>query len=354
MNASVPNPASPEWEAALTEYEAAKLAFDDQDAKRDISDEGDQRLGALLDILNAARSRVLRCPVSDLASRQAKLDIIKAAGDCLEPEDLARDLLAAPVAAKPEAVVLWDQDLLTLGDQFRREHAAPHEDDPEGWVYRLGGIASKISAQPATTLDGVLVKAQAYAWCRDDGNGGIEPLTEDNDTTDYALASSIMDDLFRLSSGAAVVGSETPLFETDAELIELGEHFRRVKGELRPLEEAMPPHADPDSIERQRRLYDEEADILDRSRKLRATTDAGRRVKAWLAFEYLPNSDVDRFDDVDHELVRSVLSDVLGFGQIDIQALQLDDLLERFIAGSYTPWADGPAPALLTVELEAA
>ncbi len=99
-----------------------------------------------------------------------------------------------------------DAALLELGRRLDLAWAAEHaaqstcsEEDEgdqefEAFVDATGAIVGEIEALPATTLEGLRVKAVALHWCR----GGDLPLSWGAETTDERLAESIVNDLLRL------------------------------------------------------------------------------------------------------------------------------------------------------------
>lgn len=98
-----------------------------------------------------------------------------------------------------------DAALLELGRELDAAWAAERvarddDSDPEGV---LGDAAADVSAAvahriekvPARTLDGLLVKARAVAWCV----CGDEFTPEEDATTDLRLAHGIVEDLRRIA-----------------------------------------------------------------------------------------------------------------------------------------------------------
>ena len=106
---------------------------------------------------------------------------------------LVAGLLASPVLS----VAVVDTDLPALGREldaaWREELAAylarPRADDPQVLATEAATsvIVERIVAIPATSLDGMRVKAQAFAWA----HGGFDP----NDRTDMRVLTSLMRDL---------------------------------------------------------------------------------------------------------------------------------------------------------------
>lgn len=119
---------------------------------------------------------------------------------------------AAPAATHP------DDALLRLGQLFEAEWAkerdlwaAAHLDWPgaesdliaeraEQQSDRTSELAKQIAITPARTLDGMRIKARAFAWTR-----GDEPLEMDmfGETIDCRLAASILMDLERIIETSA-------------------------------------------------------------------------------------------------------------------------------------------------------
>jgi len=125
---------------------------------------------------------------------------------------LATKSVAAVAAAAIPAVALAseptsaDAALLALGEQLEAAWAATtaayekYRDDPSLEAGVITDVADKaaaaivhqIEAVPASTIDGLRVKARAVQWCYD-----ADPvdLAVDRSTTDLRLANSIIRDL---------------------------------------------------------------------------------------------------------------------------------------------------------------
>lgn len=89
-----------------------------------------------------------------------------------------------------------DAALLALGRRLQEAWAEQRLLEPQGAFEaafdRTGAIASEIEALPATTLDGLRVKALAFWWC----HSGEQPIVlDDQQTTDIRLCQSIIGDL---------------------------------------------------------------------------------------------------------------------------------------------------------------
>lgn len=65
------------------------------------------------------------------------------------------------------------------------------------FVETCGEIVDRIERAPATTLEGLRVKARAVAWCRSEEDG-----LELGDTLDMCIASQILDTLIAMEAGA--------------------------------------------------------------------------------------------------------------------------------------------------------
>lgn len=115
---------------------------------------------------------------------------------------------AAPTDIHPDAT------LLDLGDVFEAEWAKERElwaatklhplPDPKGDLIgdqaeaqnaRTGELVERIATTPARTLEGMRVKARAFAWTHSDEPAEFEML---GGTTDCRLAASILMDLGRM------------------------------------------------------------------------------------------------------------------------------------------------------------
>jgi hypothetical protein len=85
-----------------------------------------------------------------------------------------------------------DAELIDLGRQFEEVAAALDGDNAEAELDRLAVIEPTIVAMPATTLEGIRVKARAACWAL---SGDLNP---NGPTTDVRMALSIVRDLIRL------------------------------------------------------------------------------------------------------------------------------------------------------------
>ncbi|WP_018688707.1 hypothetical protein [Ahrensia kielensis] len=98
-----------------------------------------------------------------------------------------------------------DASLLDLGNQLSQAYQqqvlnAEAPDDRYNPAYEKSwAIVSKIDCTPATTLEGLKVKAQALLWCR----GGVNYVDcMGDDTTDMRLIGSILDGLHKIEVSA--------------------------------------------------------------------------------------------------------------------------------------------------------
>jgi hypothetical protein len=103
----------------------------------------------------------------------------------------------APVLTAAAAVSHPDAELIGLGRQFEeitatldREIAGADDDLPA--LDRLAVVEPRILATPATTMEGMRVKARAACWAL---GGDLQPTGL---TTDVRIARSIVRDLIRL------------------------------------------------------------------------------------------------------------------------------------------------------------
>lgn len=109
-------------------------------------------------------------------------------------------------ATVPAIAKSADADLLELGREFEAafaiEEAARHigreTDDWTAWdaaYAKTDAIVKRIEKMPATTMEGVHVKARCVQWCY-----GSDPVFHDleNYTTDMRLAQGIVLDLLAL------------------------------------------------------------------------------------------------------------------------------------------------------------
>src|SRR3712207_4080015 len=117
--------------------------------------------------------------------------------------------LAAPTLAHADAHP--DAELLRLGEELDRSWRAQrateaawnregyHASDEEvdALVDETGRIVEQIMKQPATTLEGLKVKARAVSWCAD----GYLSKPEDHETLDVRLAMSMVYNLLDLQPG---------------------------------------------------------------------------------------------------------------------------------------------------------
>jgi hypothetical protein len=112
--------------------------------------------------------------------------------------DLTRRAAVAAIAAGAPTFASGaprhpDAELIELGRQFEEITAALDRDDAEPALDRLAVIEPAIIAMPATTIEGMRVKARAACWAM---MGDFEDLS--GPTTDVRMARSIVRDLIRL------------------------------------------------------------------------------------------------------------------------------------------------------------
>jgi hypothetical protein len=108
-----------------------------------------------------------------------------------------RVAVAAMAAAGAPAIATaapdhQDTELIEFGRQFEEMTVALDGDDAEGAFDRLAVIEPAIVAMPATTIEGMRVKARAASWAL---MGDLEPT---GPSTDVRMALSIVRDLIRL------------------------------------------------------------------------------------------------------------------------------------------------------------
>jgi hypothetical protein len=112
--------------------------------------------------------------------------------------DLTRRAAVAAIAAGAPALATAspgqhpDAELIDLGRQFDEITAALDGDNAEGALDRLAAIEPAIVSMPATTAEGMCVKARAACWAL------IGDLDPNGSTTDVRMARSIVRDLIRL------------------------------------------------------------------------------------------------------------------------------------------------------------
>jgi hypothetical protein len=114
----------------------------------------------------------------------------------------AQGAVAPTVAKHPDAALL--RLGAELDDAWARENAyfatrvEQSGDDAETAMATCYDLVARIQPIPATTLDGLLVKARAFAWCR--GDGGEVDLSDylEDQATDTLIAGGILTDLMRM------------------------------------------------------------------------------------------------------------------------------------------------------------
>jgi len=109
---------------------------------------------------------------------------------------IASSMDAANPPRHPDAELLALRETLeTAWAVERRIDARPANDDEvNAAVDATSEIAERIAALPATTLEGLRVKALAVMWCGHDDIG----LETFGDTTDLRIAGAIVRDLLRV------------------------------------------------------------------------------------------------------------------------------------------------------------
>ncbi|WP_026479352.1 hypothetical protein [Ahrensia sp. 13_GOM-1096m] len=148
--------------------------------------------------------------MSDSFNSNAKLNILTSA-EVQNSMDTLQRILSRPIPRNAEhfiqsladqlATKSKDAYLIDLGEQLSKAYEqqvllAEATDDQYNPAYEKSwAIVCKIDSTPATTLEGLKVKAQALQWLRGGGNY-IDCMG--SDTTDMRLIGSILDGLHKI------------------------------------------------------------------------------------------------------------------------------------------------------------
>lgn len=198
------HPVNIERAAHYAAREAQRQAYEAELARLEQEhgvDETERRMYALLDEADAIVEQIAATRAETPAGMLLKLNV---ADGVLEDGDILDEL-----RADLEAAVARDARLLELGqcldEAWAREretcnaikahgHDNPCDELEAAFdtAYKVcGGVVDEIMAMPASTLEGLKVKARAVSWC----HSGEEVILGDQNTTDMRLVASILRDL---------------------------------------------------------------------------------------------------------------------------------------------------------------